>query len=160
MKWPWFFILLLISCVYIYSQERFFPDYSFLDPTLIACFLILRSQSSRKTLLMVFIFTITIDLICLGSQIKGITTLAILPLIYFGISIKAYILPLFSDLALFVFFFFGYLVNYFTIKWLFDVFGQSVPVIPLAFVGFQLLVHSAIFGGILIFLGRLKGKKP
>jgi len=159
MRWSWFFILLFLSCIYMYTIDRFFPSYSFIDPTLIACFLILRSPYSKRTLIMVFIFTFIIDLVCLGSHIKGITTMAVLPIIYLGTFLKDYILPIFSDVALFIFFFFGFLVNYLLTRWLFGVFSETIPRVAPVYLGFQLLVHCAIFGAILILLGRIKGKR-
>ncbi len=158
MTWPWFFFLLVVSGVYMFTQERFFPDYSFIEPTLIACFLILRSSSRRKILLMTFIFSMCLDFLCLGSQIKGVTTLSVLPLVYLGTLLKEYILPAFSDMALFVYFIACFLLNYFMVRWLFGAFGASVPEQSFLLVLFQVLVHTDIFGGVLIFLSRFKGK--
>ena len=159
MRWYWYLLLFLLTGILSYSQLWIFPGMQLIDPLLISCFLILRHESSKKVLWTVFLFTMMFDFMVLGSQIRGVSTLAILPIMYLGIFLKEHVLPTFSDLLLFVFFFFGFLVNHVFIRWFYSLFNVTIPWGLPVLTGFRMLGHAAIFGAVLIFLGRFRRNK-
>ena len=105
MRWYVYLILFIVTGVCSYTQIRVFPSIELVEPEFIACFLILRFESSNRSIIFVFLFTMLMDFLVLASLISGVFTMAILPFIFLGQVLKEHILPSYNDLFLFVYFF-------------------------------------------------------
>lgn len=153
MKWYSYIILIFLSVFFSYSLDAFKPGF---DSVVIGCFLILKYEKPSRVLLAVFLFTLIVDFACMGSLFKGASTLALLPIMYLGILLKDHILPSFSDFFLVSFFFCGYIVYFFLIRWLYALFGVNISSVPAIFLAYRVLIQMAVFGMLLIITGRFR----
>ena len=156
MSWNKFLLGFLMVVLLTYAKSRLTRYWVPIEFSFFLIFLVIRSSGIKRALIMTFTLSLGLDLILQTAQVKGLTGLGQLFLVYLVINLKRFILPVYEDLFLIVSFAIFYIANYY-ISWslseLLGVYFQTIRPINLIFFA---LFHTVMFGLVLVVLIRFR----
>jgi len=150
----WFILLMLLTFV----QYRVLHSSVFLDATPILIFLVIRESGMVKSLVFTFFLSLGVDLVFQTQHLKGIACLGQLPLVFLIISIKNNVVPYQEDFFLMGLFAVFFILDYYIFGSLSGLFGQPIELFPFWVVLYRSLVHTAIFGAVILLNIKFGGK--
>ena len=123
-------------------------------------FFIIRSTGPARSLFMIFMLSLGLDLIFQTGQVKGMAAMSQLPLFYLIMKLKQNVVPAYEDLSLAIFFVLFYVSNYYSHMGLAAMFGVYFEPLTTSKLLFMALFHTAAFAFLLLILTKLpRGKR-
>ncbi len=144
MKWSKFFLGFLVVLLISYTKPRAWEQWGVIDVSLVMLFLIVRSSELSRALFMTFLLSFGVDLMLQTAQVKGLTAMSQLLLVFVIIKLKHTVIPLYEDLFLLLFFALFYIGNHLLTMLLTSVFNLYYPPLSLPRLFFLSLFHTTI----------------
>lgn len=150
----WSILLILI----MFLQYQWLKTAVFLDATPILIFLVIRQSGVVRSLIFTFVLSLGVDVVFHSHHIKGIACLGQLPLVFLIMTLKKHVVPYQEDFFLMGLFAVFFVMDYYIFSVLSGLFGQPAELLPFWIVFYRSLVHTAIFGAIVILSIKFGGK--
>lgn len=159
MKWSSFLIGVLIIVLLSYGKSQITQYWVPLEFSFFLIFLVIRTSSMRRALIMTCLLSVGLDIIFQIGQIKGLTAMGQLVMVFLLIEARRYVIPSSSDFFLVGSFALFYMGNYYIAVWLSNLLGvvfQQIPFINLLFFS---LVHTVIYGVVTLGVLHIQKKR-
>jgi hypothetical protein len=142
-----------------FAQTNMFRGEIPLDCSLLLIAMALRRNSLSRALIYAFLLSFSLDLVFLTQHIKGLSCMALLPLVYLGGQIRQLMIPAFVELSLFLYFILFFLLYHAIRIGLGSLLGLPIEPVPFMRLVYLDLWHTLAFGAVLLLTLRY-GKVP
>ncbi len=145
MKWGSFFIGFLVVILLYFAKSQITNYWVPIEFSFFLIFFIIRSSNVGRALAQTLVLSLCMDLIFHTGQVKGLSCMGQLVLVYAVFHLKRHVTPFFEDIFLIGFFAFFYLANYYIslgLSGLFRVYYQTITPTNLLFLT---LFHTTLY---------------
>lgn len=145
MKWGIFAICSLVVVLLYFTKSQITSYWVPIEFSFFLIFFIIRSSNLTRALIQTLLLSLGLDLIFHTGQVKGLSCMGQLVLVYIVFNLKRHVTPFFEDIFLLGFFAFFYLANYFIslgLSRLFRVYFQTIAPTNLLFLA---LFHTTLY---------------
>lgn len=147
MKWSHFWGGFLLVTLLTFAKSKITQFNVPIEFSYFLIFFIIRSSDAVRVLLMTFLLSLGLDFIVQVGEVKGLTCMSQLLLVYIVMLLKKHVIPNFEDLFLLGLFTLFYIADYYLRLFIGAVLNSPVAAVSLTVLVFHALVHTALFGG-------------
>lgn len=152
----WYAVVVFVT----FLQNEILDQPNFLEPSLILIVIMARTTAVRRALIATFIISVSLDLLFSVSQVKGLAAMVQLLLVY-GLSLfQKHIVPRYWDVFVLVYFAIFYLLNYYGSWGLSELLGLRFDALLVTELVYRAVIHTLIFGAVLLMLLRFSKDLP
>jgi len=158
MKWSRFFLGVVAVVLLSYGKSQITQYWVPMEFSFFLIFFVVRVSSMQRALLMTFLLSVGLDIIFQIGQIKGLSAMGQLGMVFLLIEARRYVIPNYSDLFLVGSFSLFYLGNYYISSWISSALSVTFQEIPFINLLFFALFHTVIFGLLTLLHLKIQGR--